>query len=104
LVAATWLTFANVTLVQSQERHTPPDSETPPPVTHASDRFVGRDNVVIARAYTRFDATALFALAGPRLGIAENVTNTGYVTSGAGTVLFAGRPRRIALQLTSAFS
>jgi outer membrane receptor protein involved in Fe transport len=75
-------------------------------IVHVSDRFTGRDNVVIAPTYTRVDAAASYELAGPRLALgftAANLTNRRYVTSGAGGVLFAGPPRRIAIQLTSAF-
>ena len=75
-------------------------------VVHVSDRFTGRNNIVLAPAYTRVDATARYELAGPRLAVgltAENLSNRRYVTSGAGQVLFAGRPRRIAVQLTAAF-
>jgi outer membrane receptor protein involved in Fe transport len=67
---------------------------------------VARNNLIVAPSYTRVDLASFAELVGPRLAIgvvAENVANTRYVTSGAGAVLFAGRPRRIALQLTSAF-
>jgi iron complex outermembrane receptor protein len=75
-------------------------------VTHVGDRFVARNNLIVAPSYTRVDLASFAEVAGPRLAIgvvAENVANTRYVTSGAGAVLFAGRLRRVALQLTSAF-
>jgi iron complex outermembrane receptor protein len=75
-------------------------------IVHVSDRFTGRDNVIIAPRYTRFDATASCDLVAPglKLGfVAQNLTNLRYVTSGNGGVLFAGPPRRIAVQLTSSF-
>ena len=75
-------------------------------VVHVSDRFTGGDNVVVAPVYTRADATAFYEIAGPRLTLglsAQNLTNRRYVTSGAGRVFFAGPPRRLALQMTSAF-
>jgi iron complex outermembrane receptor protein len=73
-------------------------------VVHVSDRFTNRDNVVIAPGYTRFDATASWELLGPRLTlgvVAENLTDLRYVRSGAGGVLFAGPPRRLAVQVTT---
>jgi len=35
--------------------------------------------------------------------VAQNLGDVHYVTSGAGQALFAGPPRRIAVQLSSAF-
>jgi len=73
---------------------------------HVSNRFSARDNVVVVPGYTRYDASASCALAGPRLGIgvvAQNLTNLRYVTSGSGGVLFAGPARRLGIQITSAF-
>jgi iron complex outermembrane recepter protein len=75
-------------------------------VVFVSDRFTGRDNVVIAPSYARVDATASYPLAGPKLtlGLAvQNIGNVRYVTSGAGAALYAGPPRRIAMQIGSAF-
>ena len=75
-------------------------------VVHVSDRFTARDNGVVAPAFTRVDASTSYDLAGPRLTIgvvAQNLTDRRYVTSGAGAVFFAGQPRRLAVQLTSAF-
>jgi iron complex outermembrane receptor protein len=75
-------------------------------VVHVSDRFTASDNVTIAPGYTRADATAAYGLAGSRFTvrlIAQNLSNVRYVTSGAGRVLFAGPPRRIGVELTSAF-
>jgi outer membrane receptor protein involved in Fe transport len=75
-------------------------------VVLVSDRFTTANNVAIAPAYTRFDATAGYHL-GPRrpsIGvIAENLTNARCVTSGAAAVLFAGAPRRVALQANLLF-
>jgi len=75
-------------------------------VVYEAKRFTNRDNVVVAPAYTRFDATASWDLAGPRLTlgiVAENLTNLRYVRSGAGGVFFVGPPRRVAVQVRSAF-
>jgi iron complex outermembrane receptor protein len=75
-------------------------------VVHVSERFTGRDNVVVAPAYTRVDASTSYELAGRRLivgVVAQNLTDRRYVTSGAGAVFFAGQPRRLAVQLTTAF-
>jgi len=75
-------------------------------VVHVGDRFTASDNVTIAPAYTRADATASYAFADSRFTmrlVAQNVGNVRYVTSGAGRVLFAGPPRRVALQLTTSF-
>jgi iron complex outermembrane receptor protein len=75
-------------------------------VVHESERFTNRDNAVIAPAYTRFDASSSWELAGRRLTlgiVAENLTDRRYVRSGAGAVLFAGSPRRLALQMISSF-
>jgi outer membrane receptor protein involved in Fe transport len=72
---------------------------------HVTDRFTARDNIVIAPAYTRLDLSASYELT-PRLVlglIAQNITDRRYVTSGNGAVFFAGQPRRLAVQLTSAF-
>ena len=75
-------------------------------VVHVSDRFTARDNMVVAPAYTRFDGSASYEFRGARFAIgliAQNLTNRRYVTSGARAVFFAGPPRRLAVQLTSAF-
>lgn len=75
-------------------------------VVHVSDRFTARDNVVVAPAYTRMDGSVSYELAGPRLVVglvAQNLTNRRYVTSGSGAVFIAGAPRRLAVQLGSAF-
>jgi outer membrane receptor protein involved in Fe transport len=75
-------------------------------VVYVADRFTASNNVVVAPAYTRADATASYEIAGPRLILglsAQNLTNRRYVTSGAGRVLYAGPPRRIAIQLGSSF-
>lgn len=75
-------------------------------VVYESERFTARDNVITAPAYTRFDASSSWPLPGRRLTlgvVAENLTNLRYVRSGAGGVLFAGPPRRLAVQLTSSF-
>lgn len=75
-------------------------------VVHVTDRFTSTGNVVIAPAYTRIDATASYDVAGPRLTIAligQNLADRRYVTSGAGNVLYAAAPRRIAVQLGTAF-
>jgi iron complex outermembrane receptor protein len=75
-------------------------------VVHVGDRFTASDNTTIAAAYTRADATAAYALRDSRLTlrlVAQNLADVHYVTSGAGQALFAGPPRRIALELSSAF-
>jgi iron complex outermembrane receptor protein len=75
-------------------------------IIYVSDRFTARDNVVVAPEFTRLDASGSYALDGSRftLGIvAFNVTNRRYVTSGTGATFFAGPPRRVAVQLTTAF-
>lgn len=75
-------------------------------LVHVSDRFAGRDNVIVVPDYTRADLSASCELphAGLRLAaVAENVTNRRYVTSGSGAVFFAGAPRRVALQLSTRF-
>ncbi len=75
-------------------------------VVHVSDRLTNRDNVVVAPAYTRLDASMSWEPGGSRLGVrisAENLTDLRYVRSGAGGVLFAGPSRRIAAQITSSF-
>ena len=75
-------------------------------VVHVSNRFTAGDNVVVAPAYTRTDATAFYEISGSRLTLglsAQNLTNRRYVTSGAGRVFFAGPPRRIAVQVSTAF-
>jgi outer membrane receptor protein involved in Fe transport len=71
----------------------------------ASSQFTSRDNLVEAPGFTRFDASASYELAGPRLTVglvAQNLTNRRYVTSGAGTNLYAAPLRRLAVQLRSA--
>jgi iron complex outermembrane receptor protein len=75
-------------------------------MVYESNRFTNRDNVVTAPAYTRFDASTSWPLPGRRLTlgmVAENLTNLRYVRSGAGGVLFAGPPRRLAVQMSSSF-
>jgi iron complex outermembrane receptor protein len=75
-------------------------------MVYESERFTNRDNVVTAPAYTRFDASSSWPLPGRRLAlgvVAENLTNLRYVRSGAGGIFFAGPPRRLAVQMTSAF-
>jgi len=75
-------------------------------VVYTSDRFTARDNLVVTPAYTRFDASASYQLAGSRLAVgfvAQNLTNRRYVTSGSNTVFIAAPQRRLAVQLTSAF-
>ena len=75
-------------------------------VVHVSDRFTARDNVVVAPAYTRIDASTAYPIGGQRLTlglVAQNLTDRRYVTSGAGAVFFAGSSRRLAVQLTAAF-
>ena len=75
-------------------------------VVHVSDRFAARDNLVVTPGYTRLDGSASYELVGPRLTlglVAQNLTNRRYVTSGMGAIFIAGSPRRVAVQLTSAF-
>ena len=75
-------------------------------VVHISDRFLARDNEVVAPGYTRLDGSASYEVPGSRFTIgliAQNFTNRRYVTSGAGGVFFAGPPRRLVAQLTSVF-
>lgn len=71
-----------------------------------SSQFTARDNVIVAPGFTRFDASSSYEIAGPRLGIAlvvQNLTDRRHVTSGAGATLYAAPPRRLAVQLTSAY-
>jgi len=75
-------------------------------IVHLSDSYTGANNIVIAPAYTRLDATASYAFRNRKLVLAlvtENLTDRHYVTAGAGRGLFAGSGRRVALQLTSSF-
>jgi iron complex outermembrane receptor protein len=75
-------------------------------VLHEAQRFTARDNIVVAPAYTRLDATASWELSSRRLVlgvVAENLTDVRYVRSGNGGIFFAGPPRRLAAQLTSSF-
>jgi iron complex outermembrane receptor protein len=75
-------------------------------VVYEGDRFTSRDNVITAPAYTRFDASSSWPLPGRRLTlglVAENLTDLRYVRSGAGGVLFAGPPRRLAVQMSASF-
>jgi iron complex outermembrane receptor protein len=75
-------------------------------VVHEGKRFTNRDNVVVAPAYTRVDASASWEVKGPHLTlgvVVENLANLRYARSGAGGVLFAGPPRRLAAQVTTAF-
>jgi iron complex outermembrane receptor protein len=74
-------------------------------VVHVSNRFSARDNLVVAPAFTRLDASGSFEI-GPRLTlgiVANNLTNRRYVTSGSGAVFFAAPLRRLAVQATTAF-
>ena len=74
-------------------------------VVYVSDRFTNRDNSVVAPSFTRLDASGSYEIARDltvRVA-ANNVTNRRYVSSGGGLGLFAGPPRRIAVQLTTAF-
>jgi iron complex outermembrane receptor protein len=74
-------------------------------VVYVSDRFTNRDNSVVAPSFTRLDASGSYEIARDltvRVA-ANNVTNRRYVSSGSGLGLFAGPPRRIAVQLTTAF-
>ena len=75
-------------------------------VVSVSDRFAGRDNLIVVPAFTRLDTSASYEIAGPLLTlglVAHNPTDRRYVTSGTGVVFFAGPPRRIAVQLTTTF-
>jgi iron complex outermembrane receptor protein len=75
-------------------------------IVYEGKRFTNRDNLVVAPAYTRLDVSSSWEFPGRRLalGVAiENLTDLRYVRSGAGGVLFAGPPRRVAVQLTSTF-
>ena len=75
-------------------------------LVYVSDRFTARDNVVVVPAFTRFDASGAYELAGTRLTVsvvAQNLTNRQYATSGAGATFIAAPLRRVALQLTTAF-
>lgn len=74
-------------------------------VVYVSDRFTGRDNLIVAPAFTRLDMSASYEIV-PRVTVgvvAHNVTNRRYVSSGSGLGLFAAPLRRIAAQLTTAF-
>ncbi len=71
-------------------------------IVYVSDRFINRDNIFIAPAYTRLDASGSYVLT-PALKLSvllQNATNIRYVTSGAGAALYAGAPRRVAVQVS----
>ncbi len=71
-------------------------------VVYVSDRFINRDNIFIAPAYTRLDASGSYALT-PALKLSvllQNATDIRYVTSGSGGALYAGAPRRAAVQVS----
>jgi len=71
-------------------------------VVYVSDRFINRDNIFIAPAYTRVDASGSYVLT-PALKLSvllQNATNIRYVTSGSGSALYAGEPRRAAVQIS----
>jgi hypothetical protein len=75
-------------------------------VGHVSNRFIAQDNVVVAPASTRVDASGSCVLVASRLKVGvnlHNVANARYVTSGSGGALFAGPPRRLGVQLTAYF-
>jgi iron complex outermembrane recepter protein len=74
-------------------------------VVRVSDRFIACDNIFIAPAYTRLEASGSYELtSGPKLSVVlQNATNLRYVTSGSGGAFYAGAPRRAAVQITSAF-
>jgi outer membrane receptor protein involved in Fe transport len=71
-------------------------------IVTVSDRFTARDNVAIAAGYTRLDASASYAF-GPRRPsvslVVQNLANARYVTSGSGQILWAGAPRRVAIEI-----
>jgi len=74
-------------------------------VVHVSDRFTASNNGIVAPSYTRTDATGFYTFGTRKLTlgvIAQNLFDGHYVTSGAGQVLFAAPPRRLAIQLTAA--
>ncbi len=71
-----------------------------------SRRFTGRDNVVVAPAYTRLDASVWYRVADGRLAvglIGHNLTNRQYATSGAGATFVVAPLRRVSLQCTTMF-
>ena len=70
-------------------------------VVYVSDRFINRDNIFIAPDYTRLDASGWYELTSTlKLGVAvQNATNLRYVTSGSSGALYAGAPRRAAVQI-----
>jgi iron complex outermembrane receptor protein len=73
---------------------------------HVSNRFIAEDNVVVAPAFTRVDASGSYVLVASRLKVGinvQNVTNVRYVTNGSGSALYAGAPRRFGVQLTAWF-
>ena len=75
-------------------------------IVRVSDRFLAGNNLVIAPAYTRLDLSGAYEFEGQhvKIGVAmPNATNSRYVTSGAGTALIAGQPRRFLVQLSTRF-
>lgn len=75
-------------------------------VVYVSDRFLAGNNITIAPAYTRLDISGSYDLPRSRWKILiaiPNATNVRYTTSGTGQALFAGAPRRLVLQLATAF-
>jgi outer membrane receptor protein involved in Fe transport len=71
-------------------------------IVAVSDRYTARDNIAIAPGYTRIDTSASYTF-GPRRPsvtlVVQNLTNTRYVTSGSGLTLWAGAPRRVAIEV-----
>ena len=75
-------------------------------VVHVSNRFIAQDNVVVAPAFTRVDASGSYVIVASRLKVGinvQNVANVRYVTSGSVGALYAGAPRRVGVQLTAWF-
>lgn len=74
-------------------------------VVYVSDRYVAGSNTTVAPAYIRVDLSGSYRLVDGlalRIGV-HNLANVRYVTTGAGSVLFAGSARRIIVQLTAGF-
>ena len=75
-------------------------------VVHESERFTNRDNVVVAPAYTRLDASSTWELPGRRLTlgmVVENVTDLRYVRSAPEACSSPGLRGVLAVQMSSSF-
>ncbi|WP_239492591.1 TonB-dependent siderophore receptor [Luteitalea sp. TBR-22] len=75
-------------------------------VVAVSSRFTTRDNLIVAPAYRRLDASAWYRPGDSPVSVgvvAFNLANTRYVTSGAGATFVAAPLRRVSLQCTTTF-